>query len=75
MSKPKYLSEAVRKYMAKRRAEWRARPKLTYPRAGTFANTKDYVEAFAKANQPGYYSAKFLDIENFFQPLSTNPIY
>ena len=63
----------TQKLMRDLKRRQRELPKRTLPKIGTFANTKEYVEAYFQINQPTEYSLACRYVENYHN-LSTRPI-
>ena len=74
MTKPKFeTAEAaeIRKLMRRRRDQLRRPDPRQYPKLGTFASTKDYVEKFTKMNASiAVWTAPPAE---FFEPLNDLP--
>jgi hypothetical protein len=63
----------IAKLMRDIKRKQRELPKRKFPKIGTFANTKEYVEAYFQINQPTEYSLSCRYVENYHN-LSTRPL-
>lgn len=63
----------IKELMRDIKRQQRELPKRKFPKIGTFANTKEYVEAYFQINQPTGYSPSCRYVENYHN-LSTRPI-
>ena len=61
------------KLMRDLRRNQRELPKRKFPKIGTFANTKEYIEAYFQINQPYEFGIACRYVENYHN-LSTRPI-
>jgi len=67
------MKSHTEKLMRDLRRKQRERPKRQLPKIGTFANVKEYVEAYFQLNQPSEYSISCRYVENYHN-LSTRPL-
>ena len=67
------MKTQIAKLMRDIKRKQRELPKRKFPKIGTFANTKAYVEAYFQINQPTEYSMSCRYVENYHN-LSTRPL-
>ena len=67
------MKTQIAKLMRDIKRKQRELPKRKFPKIGTFANTKEYVEAYFQINQPSAYHLSCRYVENYHN-LSTRPL-
>ena len=67
------MKTQIAKLMRDIKRKQRELPKRKFPKIGTFANTKEYVEAYFQINQPYEFGIACRYVENYHN-LSTRPL-